>query len=110
MTYEINVTEQADTDLRKIYEYIAFELQSPENASGQLVRLENAILTLDQFPDKHRLYEHEPWRSRGLRIFPVDHYLIFYIAERNEGNVFIIRIMYGGRDVEQELREHTEMP
>lgn len=109
MTYEIKVTEQADTDLRKIYEYIAFELQSPENASGQLDRLENAILSLNQFPDKHRLYDNEPWRSRGLRIFPVDHFLVLYIADRDEGSVSVIRIMYGGRDVAKELREHTEM-
>ena len=36
MIYEVEVSEQADSDLRGIFEYIAFELQSPENASGQL--------------------------------------------------------------------------
>ena len=40
MIYEVEVSEQADSDLRGIFEYIAFELQSPENASGQLDRLE----------------------------------------------------------------------
>ena len=39
MIYEVEVSEQADSDLRGIFEYIAFELQSPENASGQLDRL-----------------------------------------------------------------------
>ena len=47
MTYEVEVSEQADSDLRGIFEYIAFELQSPENASGQLDRLEEQILSLD---------------------------------------------------------------
>ncbi len=28
MTYDVIVTEQADADLREIYEYIAFELLS----------------------------------------------------------------------------------
>ena len=36
MTYDVIVTEQADADLRGIYEYIAFELLSPDNASAQL--------------------------------------------------------------------------
>ena len=36
MIYEVELSEQADNDLRGIFEYIAFELQSPENASGQL--------------------------------------------------------------------------
>ena len=31
MMYEVEVSEQADSDLRGIFEYIAFELQSPEN-------------------------------------------------------------------------------
>ena len=40
MIYEVELSEQADSDLRGIFEYIAFELQSPGNASGQLDRLE----------------------------------------------------------------------
>ena len=51
MIYEVELSEQADSDLRGIFEYIAFELQSPENASGQLERLEEQILSLDTMPD-----------------------------------------------------------
>lgn len=40
MIFEVEISDQADIDLRNIYEYIAFELQSPENAGGQLDRLE----------------------------------------------------------------------
>lgn len=29
MIYELEISEQADNDLRGIFEYIAFELQSP---------------------------------------------------------------------------------
>lgn len=46
MVYEVTTTEQAESDLRGIYEYIAFELLSPENAEGQLDRLEEHILEL----------------------------------------------------------------
>ena len=54
MIYEVEVSEQADSDLRGIFEYIAFELQSPENASGQLDRLEEQILSLDKMPERLR--------------------------------------------------------
>lgn len=47
----ITITEQADRDLRGIYEYIAFELLSPENAAGQLERLEKSIAGLEEFPE-----------------------------------------------------------
>ena len=40
---ELIITEQADADLRGIYEYITFELLSPENAARQLDRLEESI-------------------------------------------------------------------
>ena len=44
MIYDIEISDQAEIDLRGIFEYIAFELQAPEYASGQLDRLEACIL------------------------------------------------------------------
>ena len=44
MIYDIVISDQAEIDLRGIFEYIAFELQAPENASGQLDRLEACIM------------------------------------------------------------------
>ena len=44
MIYYIVISDQAEIDLRGIFEYIAFELQTPENVSGQLDRLEACIL------------------------------------------------------------------
>ena len=81
MIYEVEVSEQADSDLRGIFEYIAFELQSPENAIGQLDRLEEQILSLDAMPKRYRKYEKEPWKSRGLRVLPVDNYVVLYIPD-----------------------------
>ena len=46
MIYEVITTDQADADLRGIYEYIAFELLSPDNAAEQLERLEEHIIGL----------------------------------------------------------------
>ena len=45
MIYDIVISYQTEIDLRGIFEYIAFELKSPENASGQLDRLEACILS-----------------------------------------------------------------
>ena len=103
MIYEVELSEQADSDLRGIFEYIAFELQSPENASGQLDRLEEQILSLDIMPERYRKYENEPWKSRGLRVLPVDNYVIFYIPDSNKKIVTILRVMYAGRDIDLSL-------
>ncbi len=103
MSYEIRMTPQAQDDLRGIFEYIAFTLQSPRNAAGQLDRLEESIDSLEQMPERFRVYDKEPWRSRNLRIMPVDHYLVFYIPSREEETVTVIRVIYGGRDIDRQL-------
>lgn len=108
MTYEVVTTAQAESDLRDIYEYIAFELLSPDNAAGQLDRLEEHIMELETFPEKYRVYEKEPWKSRGLHIMPVDNYLVFYIPDQNARTVTIIRVMYDGRDVDEQLSFHAK--
>ena len=61
MIYDIEITDQADKDIREIYEYIAYELQSPENASGQLERIEQCIMSLDSMPERFRIYQ--KWRK-----------------------------------------------
>lgn len=104
MIYHIEVSEQADTDLRNVYEHIAFELQSPENASGQLNRLEEKIVSLEQMPERYHKYGNEPWRSRGLRVMPVDNYCVFYIPDKEKRMVTIVRVIYGGRDIDRQLK------
>ena len=108
MIYEVEVSEQADSDLREIFDYIAFELQSPENASGQLDRLEEQMLSLYTMPERYRKYEKEPWKSRGLRVLPVDNYVVLYISDSNKKVVTILRVMYAGRDIDNQLNLHTK--
>ncbi len=108
MNYEVRMTRTADNDLRGIFEYIAFDLQSVQNAVAQLDRLEKGIASLDQMPERFRVYERDPWYSRNLHIMPVDNFLIFYISDRERRIVTILRVMYGGRDVDRQLRESIE--
>ena len=103
MSYEVNLTPQAMLDLEQLYRYIAVELQSAQNAAAQLGRLEARIYALDELPERFRLYEHEPWRSRNLRVMPVDRYLVFYLTDRETNTVTVLRVLYGGRDVAAQL-------
>lgn len=52
MKYAIVTTDKADADLRRIYEYIAFNLLVPEVAAGQLERIETAIMNLEEMPNR----------------------------------------------------------
>ena len=103
MNYKINLTPKAQSDLKEIFRYIAVDLQSIQNATGQLDRLEKAISSLEQMPERYRVYDKEPWRSRNLRIMTVDNYLVLYVPNKEERTVTVIRIMYGGRDIDAQL-------
>ena len=105
MIYEVRMTPETKNDLRGIFEYIAFDLQSVQNAAGQIDRLEKGISDLNQMPERFRKYETEPWHSRNLRVMPVDNYLVFYIPDQTTGIVTVIRVMYGGRDADRRLNE-----
>lgn len=107
MTYDVIISDQAEQDLRNIAEYIALVLLSPENSSAQISRLESAIFGLDQFPERHKLYEKEPWKTRGLRFFPVDNYCVFYIPQKKTATVTIIRVIYSSRNIEKILSNET---
>ena len=104
MNYTVTLTEQANADLKDIFKYIAFDLQAVEIAAGQLARLEKAILALDTMPERFRVYDKPKWRERNLRIMPVDNYLVFYIPDHDKYTVTVMRVMYGGRDIDRQLK------
>ena len=103
MIYNVVISSQAENDLRGIFEYIAFELKSPQNAADQLEKLERKILSLEAMPDRPRVFDREPWRSRGLRILPTDNFVILYLTDARNLTVTVIRVMYGGRDIDKQL-------
>ena len=103
MIWDVNYTNDAQQDLQDIYDYISLILLEPGIAAKQTDRIMDAADSLNHMPFRYRLYEYDPWRSKGLRILPVDNYLIFYLPDKSKNTVTIIRIMYGSRDVDKHL-------
>lgn len=67
MSYSVVYSAQAKQDLFDSYEYIAFHLMNPQAAAAHYHTLAEAIQALDTLPQRHPLYEREPWKSYGLR-------------------------------------------
>ena len=101
--YPVKITEKALGDMNGIYEYIAFNLQSPENAMGQYNRIADRVLELGFFPEKFRLVDFEPERPQGLRRMLVDNYSVFYVFK--EELVTVTRVLYSASDIEKRLKE-----
>ncbi len=100
MSWNVIYTEQAERDLRDIFEYIAFNLLVLDTAKEQIRRIINNIAELDEMPFRHALYKKEPWHSKGLRVLPIDNYIAFYLPIKVNKTVAIIRIMHGSREVD----------
>lgn len=107
MTWKIRYTDKARRDLRNIMEYVSYDLLEPETAKNLLRRIMGEIETLDTMPLRYPLFHEEPWRGRGLRFFAVGNYLVFYAPEENSGTVYIVRVIYGGRDIQEQLRSEN---
>ena len=105
MRWKVYYSDDALQDLQGIFDYISQVLLEPEIAAEQTNCIMDAADSLDSMPFRFRLYENEPWNSRGLRVLPVDNYLIFYLPNESKQVVTIIRIMYSGRDIDTQLNK-----
>ena len=60
--YEVLISDKALADMESIYIYIADTLLEPNIAVKQYNRIADAILTLEQMPDRIQLIDSEPER------------------------------------------------
>ena len=100
--YEVKITNAARQDMEDIYNYIAIELLSPENAMGQYDRIAAEILSLDIFPQRNRIMDSEPEKQMELRRLIVDNYSVFYTIRENQ--VIVTDVLYTASDIEARLR------
>lgn len=61
--------------------------------------------SLDEFTERYRRYETEPWHSLGMRVLPIDNFVVLYIPDLEEKIVRIVTVMYGGRDISEQLKK-----
>ena len=98
--YSVVYSPEAMNDLREIYAYIAFDLQSPDAAEGQVNRLREEIRSLDFMPSRYAIVDWEPWMSMEMHRVPVHNFIVYYAVSNSSLTVTVIRIFYSGRDVE----------
>ena len=105
MSRAIKYTETAEKELDDIFDYIANTLLEPKTAHDLVSLIIKEVLSLDEMPFRQRLYEDEPWHSKGLRVLTVKNHLVFFLPVESDNTVYIVRIMYGGRDINYLLND-----
>lgn len=101
--FELSLSPRAEDDLRSIYDWIA-ERSSGRTADRYIQRIEATYRALVNFPQRGTQHDE---LSPGLRIIGMERRLT--IVFRIEGRtVSILRILYGGRDIEAALDDDPE--
>lgn len=103
--YKVRYAPQAVDDLKDIYAYIAYVLQESAVAAAQVNRIREEIRSLQFMPLRYSVVDWEPWKSMGMHKVTVGNFVVFYTVDADALNVSVIRIVYGGRDIERLAQE-----
>ena len=99
--YSVEVTLQASEQMREIVLYVAKELKNKDAALGLLDAFENAILSLEEFPERVALTQEEPWRSEGVHLLIVENYNVYFWIDGK--TVRVTAVVYQKREQRKQL-------
>lgn len=104
--YQYRLSQKAADDLDGIVSYIASELSNPQAAAADfLSRLEKVIDEIRSFPESGAPVNNEFLSNTKLRKKTVGSYLLYYLSVPETETVYIVRIVYGKRNMEEILRQ-----
>jgi toxin ParE1/3/4 len=103
--FSYKLTTKAEADLDEIVSYIAIQLENPQAATGILNKLQDAIHEACSFPESGSQVVNEFFPYKGIRKKLVGNYIMYYFPDMNAETVYILRVIYGRRNLDEILRE-----
>lgn len=107
--YLVQLTPQAEQQLRAIVHHISHELLEPDTAATLLSALEQAMASLSILPQRTPLIEEEPWHTQGIRKLLCRNFLIYFWVDPSAYRVQILAVVYARRDQLKQLRNITNL-
>lgn len=102
--FSFKLTKTARNDLDDIVSYISLTLSNPQASSHFLDQFENVVNEPCYFPESGPLVDNEFLIGSNIRKKPVGNYIIYYLPNIEEEIIYVIRIVYGKRNMEEILR------
>ena len=96
-TYDVKLTLRALQDLDSIYTYIAQSLMEPDTALKLLSRLEDAIFSPEQLPQRGAVRKTGAYANRGYRQLLIENYLAVYRIDEAKRQVILLTVQYSHR-------------
>lgn len=92
--YVVKLLARAYRDLDGIYAYIAETLLEPGTAQKLLDTLEEAILSLEEMPQRGALRKKGTYANKGYRQFFIKNFTILYRVDTAKKQVVIVTVRY----------------
>ena len=101
--YSLKLTPKASEDLDKIYSYISKELYAEKAVKNLLEKIETSIMRLKDFPFSCNYVVDKFLRKKGYRKLIIDNYIAFYLVNKKEQQIIIMRVLYGRQEYQDLL-------
>ena len=99
------LTGKAETDLDGIVSYIAVQLGNRQAAAGFLDELQAVINEACAFPESGETVDNEFLPYKTIRRKTVGSYIMYYFPDMKAETIYVLRIIYGRRNLDEILRE-----
>lgn len=102
--YAYQLTKKAEADLDDIVSYMAVSLANPQAASDFVDALIQAIDQVCMFPQSGVVVVNDYLPDVELRKILINNYLMYYLSDADTKTLYILRLLYGRRDIEAILK------
>lgn len=104
-TYDIEVLEKADEDMRRLGKYISEELQNPAAAERITDKIWDEIERLAKNPYVYQVYIPLSSLKQEYRKLLVENYHILYYVKETEKKITVSRVVYARRDLLRMMKQ-----
>ena len=95
--YAVELTDAALAAITAQARYIAVEAQAPLNAERWLGRICDAVVSLEQFPQRAAKAEEDAYVKYKVRRLVIDSHLLLFTIDDDRRKVWIIGLRHGHR-------------
>lgn len=105
MAYRFKLTARAEADLDEILGYLAVQLKNPPAAANFLSQFQSSVREVCAYPESGAPVDNEFLPTLAIRKTTVNQYVVYYLPDRAAQAVYVLRVVYGRRNLEEILRE-----
>lgn len=96
--YELKMTNRAKKDLDNIYNYISKCLMEDKIAQNLINKIEKEIFRLETFPESCAVIDNLNGKNKIYRKLVINNYIVIYRIDKKYKMIYIVRVVYGGRN------------